>query len=122
MEKNFSHTYSSAQKEEIKRIRDKYLTAEREDQMEHLLRLDRSATRPGLISALVIGILSALILGTGMCCVMLWGDALFVLGIVIGVIGLAGICAAYPVYLRVTKKQKDKLAPEIARLSDELLK
>lgn len=122
MEKNFTYTYSSAQQEEIKFIRDKYLPAEQEDKMERLRRLDRDVTRPGTIAALVIGTLSALILGVGMCCVMLWADALFVPGIAIGIIGLVGVCTAYPVYLRITKSRKEKLAPEIARLADELLK
>lgn len=121
MDKNFSYTYSAAQQEEIKRIRDKYLPAEQEDQMERLRQLDRSVTRPGMTAALVIGIISALILGTGMCFVMLWPDTLFVPGIAIGIIGLIGVGAAYPVYLRMTKKQRNKLVPEIARLSNELL-
>lgn len=121
MDKNFSYTYSSAQQEEIKRIRDKYLPAEHENQMERLRQLDRSVTRPGMIAALVIGIVSTLILGTGMCFVMLWPDTLFMPGIAIGIVGLIGVGAAYPVYLRITKKQRNKLAPEIARLSNELL-
>lgn len=121
MDKNFSYTYSAAQQEEIKRIRDKYLPAEQEDQMERLRQLDRSVTRPGMIAALVIGIISALILGTGMCFIMLWPDDLFAPGIAIGIVGLIGVSAAYPVYLRITKNRRDKLAPEIARLSKELL-
>ena len=121
MDKNFSYTYSSAQQEEIKHIRDKYLPAEQEDQMERLRQLDRSVTRPGMIAALVIGIISALILGTGMCFVMLWPDTLFAPGIALGIFGLIGVSTADPVYLRITKKRRNQLAPEITRLSNELL-
>lgn len=78
--------------------------------------------RLGLIAALVVGIVSTLIMGFGMCCTMVWGESLFVPGIVTGVTGIVGICAAYPLYIRMTKRQRDKLAPEIMRLTDELLR
>jgi hypothetical protein len=32
------------------------------------------------------------------------------------------VALAYPLYNRVLKKQREKIAPEILRLSDELLK
>lgn len=119
----FTYTYSAAQQEEIKHIREKYApTTQEEDKMERLRRLDANVTKPGMITALVVGIVSTLILGIGMCCTMVWGETLFVPGVVIGVIGIAGICAAYPLYTHITKRQRDKLAPEIMRLSDDLMK
>ena len=57
-----------------------------------------------------------------MCCTMVWSETLFVPGIVIGMVGIIGICAAYPLYLHITKRRRDKLAPEIMRLADELMK
>ena len=124
-EKNetFTYTYSSAQQEEVKRIRDKYAPpTQEEDKLERLRKLDKSVTKPGLIAALIVGIVSTLIMGFGMCCTMVWSDALFVPGIVIGVFGIVGICAAYPLYVRITKNQRDRLAPEIMKLTDELIK
>lgn len=119
----FTYTYSAAQQEEIKRIREKYTPpTQEEDKMERLRKLDRDVTKPGLIAALIVGVVSTLVMGLGMCCTMVWGESLFVPGIVIGVIGIVGICAAYPLYTRVTKRQRDKLAPEIMRLTDELMK
>ena len=53
---------------------------------------------------------------------MVWADTLFILGILVGVLGIAGVTAAYPIYIHITKKQREKLAPEILRLSDELIK
>ena len=61
-------------------------------------------------------------MGFGMCCTMVWSDTLFVPGIVIGIIGIVGVCISYPLYTRITKNQRDKLAPEIMRLTDELMK
>ena len=119
----FTYTYSAARQEELKRIREKCApTTQEEDKMERLRKLDRDVTKPGLIAALTVGVVSTLVMGFGMCCTMVWGETLFVPGIVIGVIGIAGICAAYPLYIRVTKRQREKLAPEIMRLTDELMK
>lgn len=119
----FTYTYSASRQEEVKRIREKYAPAARgEDKMEQLRRLDRTATRPGTVAALAVGIISTLIMGLGMCCTMVWAETLFIPGVVIGVAGIIGICAAYPLYLRITKKRRDKLAPEIIRLTDELMK
>ncbi|MBD5169649.1 MAG: hypothetical protein HDT20_05980 [Oscillibacter sp.] len=119
----FTYTYSAAQQEEVKRIREKYAQlSPEEDKMEQLRRLDKSVTKPGLIAALTVGIISTLIMGVGMCCTMVWSDTFFIPGIVIGVVGIIGVCTAYPLYIRITKKQREKLAPEIMRLADELIK
>ncbi len=118
----FHYTYSATQQEEIKHIREKYTPSSREeDKMEQLRKLDRSVTKPGAIAALTVGILSALVFGVGMCCTMVWEASLFLPGIVIGIVGLGGMIAAYPVYTRITKSRREKLAPEIMRLSDELM-
>lgn len=117
----FSYTYSSRQQEEVKRIREKYVPKE-ESKMEKLRRLDESATKPGMAAALAVGIIGTLLLGIGMCCTMVWAETLFLPGILIGVAGIAGIAAAYPLYCRITRKRREKLAPEIMRLTDELMK
>lgn len=119
----FNYTYSASRQEEVKRIREKYTKpTQEEDKMERLRKLDASVTKPGTIVSLIVGIISALILGVGMCCTMVWADTLFIPGIFIGIIGIVGVVAAYPIYNRITKNQREKLAPEIMRLSDELMK
>lgn len=121
--KTFSYTYSASQQEEIKKIRDKYSTPKQaEDKMEQLRRLDKNVTKPGTVVSLIIGVISALILGIGMCCTMVWGGDLFIIGIIIGVFGMIGVICAYPVYSAITKAQKEKYAAEIIRLSNELMK
>lgn len=120
-EKNnvFKYSYSAKQQEEIRKIREKYIPKE-ENKMEQLRRLDESATRPGTIAAMVVGIIGALLLGIGMCCTMVWAEQFFIPGIIIGVIGIAVVIATYPIYNRITKKRREKLTPEIMRLTDEL--
>lgn len=121
--KTFTYTYSAAQQEEVKRIRDKYAPpTQEEDKLERLHRLDQSVTKPGRAAALTVGIISAFALGIGMCCTMVWSGTLFIPGIIIGLVGIAGVCAAYPLYVRITDRRREKLAPEIMRLADELIK
>ena len=121
-ENKFAFTYSAKQQEEVKRIREKYVVSEEENKLEQLRRLDAGVTRKGTTVSLIVGILSALILGVGMCCCMVWGGVWFVPGIVIGVVGIAGVALAYPLYNRITQKERARVAPEILRLTDELLK
>lgn len=117
----FEYTYSAKQQEELEKIKRKYMPKE-EDKMEQLRKLDRDVTQPGTIWSILIGIIGCLLLGIGMCCTMVWADRFFIPGIVIGVIGLAVVGLAYPVYVRVTEKQREKLAPQILALVEELSK
>lgn len=117
----FSYTYSAKEQEELKRIREKYVSRE-EDKMEQLRRLDKSVTQKGTMVSLIVGILGTLLMGAGMSCVMVWQGAWFIPGIVIGVIGIAVIALAYPLYMHITKKERERIAPEIIRLTDELMK
>ena len=119
----FNYTYSASRQQEIKRIREKYAPpTQEEDKMEQLRRLDRSVTKAGAMISLTVGIISSLILGVGMCCTMVWADRLFIPGIMIGIIGIVGMIATYPIFTCVTQKRREKLAPEILRLSEELMK
>ena len=116
----FQFSYSAKQQEEIRKIREKY-TPKEESKMERLRKLDESATRPGTIAAVTLGVIGALLLGVGMSCTMVWDTSLFGPGVIIGITGIALGIAAYPVYSHITKKRREKLAPEILRLTDELL-
>ncbi len=120
----FTYTYSAKEQEEIKKIRGKYAPpTKQETTMEQLRRLDRSATKGATIVSLIIGIAGALIMGVGMCCTMIpsW-EKYFIPGIVVGIAGMALVISAYPLYSRMVKRKREKIAPEIIKLSDELMK
>lgn len=119
MDNKFTYSYSPKQQEEIRRIREKYLPGE-PDELEQLRQLDRSVTRKATAGALMVGILGTLVLGLGMCCCLVWAERLFAAGIIIGILGIAGVVAAYPLYGAITKREKARLAPEILRLADKL--
>lgn len=118
---NFEYTYSAGRQEEIEKIRKKYLP-KNEDKMELLRKLDKDVTKPGTIWSLVVGIFGCLLFGLGMCCTMVWGRTLFVWGIIVGIIGIGIMCLAYPIYTKITENQKEKLAPQILALTEELSK
>ena len=128
----FTYKYSASEQSEIKRIRDKYATdkgAPEESKLDRLRRLDEGVTKRGTVFALVIGIISTLILGFGMSLFMtelggfIGNDALAMLiGIIMGLIGIVGVALAYPIYNLVTKRERERVAPEILKLSDELMK
>ena len=127
----FTYTYSAKEQAEIKQIRDKYTKpTEVEDKMARLRRLDASVTNTAQAVALVFGIIGALILGFGMSLIMTdlanilgpFRDMAMVIGIVIGIVGGVLASLAYPIYNAIVKAKRKKLAPEIIRLTDELMK
>ena len=122
----FSFTYSAQQQKEIEAIRNKYLPKE-PDKMEQLRKLHAIPTQKAQAASIAVGIIGALIMGTGMSLAMTdigaaLGSLAMVLGIVIGIVGMVLVALAYPVYNRILNKQRKIIAPEILRLSDELLK
>ena len=123
---SFEYTYSAAQQKEVEEIRKKYLPR-KEDKMEQLRKLHAIPTQKAQAASLAVGIVGALIMGTGMSLAMTdigaaLGSLAMVLGIFAGVAGMVLAALAYPAYNRVLRKQREKIAPEILRLSDELLK
>ena len=116
----FRYTYSAKEQEEVKQIRQKYMPKE-PDKLEQLRKLDERVTRKGVVPALVAGIFGSLILGVGMCCAMVWDENLFVPGIIIGLVGMAVAAVAYPLYTSTTRKERERIAPEIIRLANELM-
>ena len=122
---SFEYTYSAQQRQEIEAIRKKYLPKE-EDKMEKLRRLHYSATQKAQAASIAIGVLGALILGTGMSLCMtdlgaVLGHMAMVIGILVGGLGLVMVALAYPLYNRVLRRERQRIAPEILRLSEELL-
>ena len=129
IETSFSYTYSAKEQEEIKRIQKKYQTREVND-IDRLRMLDAKVTEKATTVSLILGIVGALILGIGMSLIMtdlgnifgLQGITNMVIGILVGAIGLVLAILAYPVYQKVLKKEREKIAPEILRMTEELIK
>ncbi len=88
-----------------------------------LKKLDNKAKLPATIFTYSLGIISALIFGTGMCLAMqVIGSGLagMVLGIVVGILGLIGCGINYPIYKKILEKGKAKYAYEIVELARQI--
>ena len=89
-----------------------------------LKKLDQKAKRPAEIFSYTFGIIFALILGTGMslCMGAIGGRTTLamVIGVIVGIIGLAGCGINYPIYRMLLEKGKQKYGSDIIRLAKEI--
>ena len=119
MSESFNYSYSAERQAEVEAIRKKYLPPEeQEDKLAQLRKLDASVGTPAMIASLALGIVSALIFGVGMCCFLLWSQ--WLLGAISCLVGVVGMLFAPQLYSRLVKQRREKIAPEILRLTDEL--
>ena len=124
----FNYTYSAKEQSEIDAIRKKYATDTNDtmDKRALLRKLDAGVTNKAATVSLCVGIVSALIMGLGMSMIMSeFGDALgttleWTIGLICGIVGMAGVIAAYPLYQWVLKRERKKVAPRILKLAEEL--
>lgn len=126
-EKNvFEYRYSAKQQEEVDAIRKKYLPKEEKakgtDKLEELKQLDQRVELTATIWAIAVGVIGTLTFGAGMSLIMAFETAMYLQGIITGIIGIAGIALALPVYRMVLKKQRERMAPKILALTEELSK
>lgn len=125
-DRRFCYTYSAKERVELKRIREKY-SEKTEDKMEQVRRLDAQTTKKARTASIFLGIVGVLIMGGGMSLVMTdLGASLAIayslpVGIAVGVFGMALAALSYPVYTHIVKKEREKIAPVIIRLTDELM-
>ncbi len=127
----FSYTYSAKAQAELKKIREKYMPpSDSEDKMTRLRRLDASVTNTAKTVAIILGVIGVIVLGCGMSLCMtelgeylgLEGNISMLVGIIVGLVGGVLASLAYPIYNAIVKAKRKKLAPEIIRLADELMK
>ena len=118
-ENAFSYTYSAACNQEVLNIRKKYLPKE-ENKLEELMRLDRLVQNSGVKESLCAGIGGCLIFGLGLCLSMGVIGRMFWPGVILGLIGSAGMLAAFPVYRKFFNKAKALHVPRILELTAQL--
>ncbi len=119
MSDNFTYDYSAAQNVEAERIMRKYTGGAKEySDIEKLRRLDRKAEGPGQVAAMTVGIIGTLVMGAGMSLVMVMNS--LIIGIILGVVGIVVMLAAYPIYKKVTAAQREKVRDEILAISERI--
>ncbi len=89
-----------------------------------LRKLDKRAKLPAVIFTYTFGILAALVMGAGMCLSMgvvgSGTQTMFVLGVVLGIVGLFGMGINYPVYQKLLRNGKQKYAYDIMQLAKKI--
>lgn len=89
-----------------------------------LRKLDAKAKVPATVFTYTLGIVSALVFGVGMCLSMkVIGDgsmAMMIAGIAVGILGMAGMDANFPIYRKILARGKQKYAYEIIELAREI--
>ena len=89
-----------------------------------LKKLDRKAKSKANITAYTLGVAMTLVLGVGMCLSMhVIGNGSIVMtgiGIVLGIVGFAGIGVNYLIYKKLLAAGKEKYAFEIMQLAREI--
>lgn len=88
-----------------------------------LRKLDRKAKLPATVFTYTWGIISALVLGTGMSLAMqvIGSSTLHMaIGIVVGIVGIIGCGVNYPIYKNMLESGKKKYAFEIVELAREI--
>ena len=88
-----------------------------------LRKLDKRAKMPATVFTYTFGIISSLVLGTGMCFAMqVLGNSMMhmVLGIIVGIIGMVGCGINYPIYKKILENGKKKYAYEIVELARQI--
>ena len=120
---NFEYKYvapTAQERKEIESIRKNYLPSDKSmSKLDRLRELDYKVQNTPMLVSLIIGILGALIFGLGLSMILHW--KIIVFGVLVAVVGCVPMGFAYPTFLNLTKKYKNKYSNEIIKLSDELL-
>ena len=90
-----------------------------------LKKLDRKAKQTSEIFSYTFGIISALVMGTGMSFAMgVIGDnsiTTMIMGIIVGLIGIFGVSINYSIYKKLLNKGKIKYGNDIVKLAQEIV-
>lgn len=90
-----------------------------DDLLAQLARLEDEKTKRASSVAIALGVVFALVLGIGMCCTMVW-QSFFVLGVVVGIVGIVGCVANWFIYRSNVRKDTDRVAPSIEAAYDSI--
>ena len=111
----------------VQKIRTQY-TEKEHTELDELKELDAKVKRPVNIFAYVYGSISAIIMGSGMSLVMtdlgasLGLDSVMGPGVIIGIVGMVMALTTYPIYKKLLSARKKKYAPQIMKLSEQIMK
>lgn len=115
----FEYTYSAEQQAEIEHIRSKYLPKQ-DNKLEQLRKLDASVTNKASMIGILVGLAGCLLLGGGMSLILVIGIDMLVPCLLLGIPGIIAMAMAHPVFKKVVEKERERIAPQIFALTEEL--
>ena len=115
----FEYTYSAEQQAEIEKIKAKYAPTQ-DNKLEQLRKLDASVTNKGTVIGLIMGIVGLLSFGGAMSMILVVGIEYLLPGLLLGIVGVFLMIFAYPAYKVITEKERERIAPLILALTEEL--
>lgn len=115
----FNYSYSSIRREEVEKIRNKYIQAQ-EDDLSELRRLDNHITNTATFASIFVGIVGVLVFGTGLSLVLSFSE--YISGTIVGFLGLLIMGSGLLINKIILKKFREKYGSRIIELSDKLLK
>ena len=109
----------------VEKIRSAY-TEPQHTELDALKALDAKVKRPAKVFGFTWGTVGAIVMGSGMSLCMTelgaaFGGFAMVVGIAVGVAGLAAAALAWPLGRHILDRERRKIAPQILRLTDELM-
>lgn len=116
---SFNYTYSSIHKEEIEKIRSKYIQNQESD-LDELRKIDAKVTNTSAYVAILVGIVGVLTFGTGLSLVLSFNK--LILGIIVSFFGLVIMGFGYAANKIILNKMTKKYAPRVLELSEKLLR
>lgn len=97
---------------DVEALKEEYTLKPEKEALVEAKKLDRACKLPVYIFTYVLGIISSLLLGIGMClCMKVIGDGsilVSIIGIIVGLVGILGISINYPIYAHILKRRKEK--------------
>ena len=105
---------------EVNQIRSKYLPQD-QNKLEQLKKLDKQVTVPGKKAIFIMVLISLALLAGGISLIAFFNQKFILAGTICCVLSLSCAFLIKPVFNFVTEKERTRLAPQIMRLSDEIL-
>ena len=120
-EQQFEYSYDSEIAKEVRDIQKKYIMEDK-NALDRMRLIDRKIENRARIVSVISGMMGTLVLGAGMSLILVWGGIGFAIGIIVGLVGICIISAAYPIYRKTVTTLRKEHSEEINALAKKILR
>ena len=110
----------------VQKIRSEY-TEKQHTELDALKTLDAKVKRPANVFGYAYGSIGAVVMGAGMSLVMTDIGTMIGMtktmfsGVAVGIVGMGMALTTYPIYKKILSKRRAKFAPQILKISENLV-